>query len=374
MSEGKYTITFKLGNPNKDGLCKIYIRVRNTSDDFKIPTKVSVNKSQFNGKKVIGRKDKDDLNAIIQKEVVRIQNIITDSYLHDTSLTSDMLLGGKSSPKLLSEGVKKYLSEITNASDKKNKKSVYDKLPDMPMSKMTVEFLKDFEKQLRQPKHGSKVLDQNSVHTQARRVKTLLLWLVKKEYIRDQKVINAINEYVPPKYIQKIPEYLTEDEIKEFHKITSNLGDTAKKRAGYYFLLSCFTGYRLGDLLRFDYDQVFKGGQLIVRAGKNNKIVSIPVYPMLQDVLNFCKDSPLALTEQHFRLFVKSIASDMGIDQRRRNIKIHTGRHSFAMMLIGLGFTIDEVAELIGDDPRSAKIYARITNPHLSKKIMEKLG
>ena len=38
------------------------------------------------------------------------------------------------------------------------------------------------------------------------------------------------------------------------------------------------------------------------------------------------------------------------------------------------GFTIDEVAELLGDSKEVARIYARITNLQLHKSIKERLG
>jgi hypothetical protein len=38
------------------------------------------------------------------------------------------------------------------------------------------------------------------------------------------------------------------------------------------------------------------------------------------------------------------------------------------------GFEQDDVAALLGDSPDVARIYARVTNKRLERKIMEKFG
>jgi site-specific recombinase XerD len=71
------------------------------------------------------------------------------------------------------------------------------------------------------------------------------------------------------------------------------------------------------------------------------------------------------------RKYVKELAMLAGLS---RKIKVHTARHTFAIMLIEKGFSIDEVAQLLGDSRDIARIYARITNTHLHNKFKERLG
>ena len=78
-----------------------------------------------------------------------------------------------------------------------------------------------------------------------------------------------------------------------------------------------------------------------------------------------------SLCEPLIRLYVKSLAADAGIN---KDVIFHSSRHTFAMLLMSNGFTIDEASELLGDTPLVAKVYARIHNEQLDKKIIEKLG
>jgi integrase len=145
---------------------------------------------------------------------------------------------------------------------------------------------------------------------------------------------------------------------------------------GYYFLLSCLAGYRIGDLMRFDYNKSvhangMHGNNLVLRAKKNGEVVSIDIYFKLEMVLEQIKDHKLQISETHFRKYLKGIISLCGI---KKDVTPHSGRHSFAMMLMNKGFTIDEVAELLGDSELIAKVYARITNEQLNKKVKERLN
>jgi site-specific recombinase XerD len=123
--------------------------------------------------------------------------------------------------------------------------------------------------------------------------------------------------------------------------------------------------------MQFDYDKAVHGNNLTLRAKKNGQIVSIDIYFKLEMILEYIKDHKLNISEQHFRKYVKHIVFLCNI---KKDVTPHTGRHSFAMMLMNKGFTIDEVAELLGDSELIAKVYARITNEHLNKKVKERLN
>lgn len=364
MPQNSYAISLMIGNPNKDKVCKIYIRVRVDGKEFRIPTKVKVSPKQFNGVEVIRHNLKNDHNEILRQEKLRVEEIIIKAAARGIP---PVFISDKS--ERIQDFAKKFTDAIKNAETKKSRKSAYKKLANSELANITDGYLPAHERKL-----FSEGLDHNTVHYNMVRVKTLLYAAIKKGLIESPFVIQAIHNYSPPKLIDKIPEYLTVDEMNSFMNVTRNLGNENKKTSGYYFMLSCLTGYRLSDLTSFDHDKRLKAGMITLRASKNNKIVSIPVYKLLSEVLEYCKDHALKITEQQFRLKVKEIASDIGIDGNRRNIKVHTGRHTFAMMLIDKGFSIDEVSEMLGDSRDVARIYARINNKHLAKKIIERMN
>lgn len=142
-----------------------------------------------------------------------------------------------------------------------------------------------------------------------------------------------------------------------------------KRIAGYYFLLSCYTGWRISDVKRFD-SKMIHGKSLVLRAKKNGQIVSMPIIPRLKEVLNFVTKNPFDISEQRVRDHVKDLCEKAGI----KKVNFHASRHSFGMLLMANGFTIDEAAVLLGDSKIIAEVYARVHNASLDKKIRERLG
>ena len=231
--------------------------------------------------------------------------------------------------------------------------------PSVSFSEISVKWMEAFEKDL----HG---LDINTINTNMKRLKAVLSRAAKDGQLsRDQ-----FEDYSPPAYKQKLPEYLTEKEINAFTKIVRSVNAKSKKIAGWYFLLSCYTGWRISDVKRFSKEMIH-GDSLVLRAKKNGQIVSMPVIPRLKEVLKFVSQNPFNISEQHARIFVKEIAKDAGITKK---VKFHSARHSNAMLLMSNGFTIDEVAEMLGDSALITKVYARVHNESLHKKIRERLG
>lgn len=207
---------------------------------------------------------------------------------------------------------------------------------------------------------------QNTLNTKMKIFKAIINQAILEKLIEPDCLLG----YKKPNYVQPIPDYLTQDEMKQFKRVVEASGPTRYKVAGYYFLLSCLAGYRISDLKKFDYDKAVKNNLLTIRATKNANICTIPIYPALAEILQKVKQYPFYFTIESMRKYVKELALLAGLN---RKIKVHTARHTFAITLMQKGFTIDEVAELLGDSKDVAKIYARVTNTQLHNKVKEKL-
>lgn len=193
--------------------------------------------------------------------------------------------------------------------------------------------------------------------------------IIKRAIIEKLVPHDCLFGYVMPKYSDPIPDYLSEKEIEKFKKVVEACEPNRFKTAGYFFLLACYAGYRISDLAKFNYNTV-KDDLIIIRAKKNGEIVSIPLYPALCEILDKVKELTFYFTEQSMRKYVKELATIAGMG---RKIKVHTARHTFAMMLLDKGFTIDEVAYLLGDSRDAARVYARIKDKQIHKSVKEKL-
>ncbi len=227
---------------------------------------------------------------------------------------------------------------------------------------ISITWLGEFEAWLR-----SKGLHSNTVLSNM----SLLVGIFNKAAVAGLIKKEQFAGYKRPRYTQKISEYLTEEEINKLFDLVKIIEKPGHKLAGYYYILSCLTGYRLSDAKSFDYKKNVQDGNLILQAKKNKAIVSTPIFSRLAEVLEYIKDKPLHLSEDKIRQYIKELFSLVGIN---KDISYHSSRHSYAMLLIKKGFSIDEVAQAIGDTAIVAKVYAKISNPHLHKKFKELLG
>lgn len=350
MSFANYTIRLEAGKPNKQGEVRIYIRVTINKRLQRVPTTVKVKEKHFVNERVVKHPLAKAYNDKINQERIEVEQKIIDG----------IPLTNKVSRDSLKDIINAYLDENIgrdSEATKKSKKSSLNKIlewrPDIKVSDINEKSPVQFENYL-----WEKGQDRNTIHKRMIHFKLFCkIAKVKKDYF---------DEYKPPAADVKIPVHLTEKQIDDFAKIVFSLNQQAMKVAGYYFLLSCYAGYRISDLMAFDYDKYVRGDQLIVRAKKNGSIVSIPLYPKLKRVVEWCKDNPPDIAEPTMRKYVKDIAKAAGITL---HVKVHTGRHSFACLMLTKGLDMYEVSELLGDSLEVARIYARITNKNLTDKI-----
>lgn len=223
---------------------------------------------------------------------------------------------------------------------------------------VSIKWLREFEKSISS-------LDVNTVNTQVKRLKAMLSRAASDGLIsKDQ-----FEAYKPPTYKLRLKDFLTEKEVHDFTRVLK-LQSRGKLIAGWYFLLSCFTGWRISDVKQFSAKNII-GENLVIKTLKNGEIVSMPIIPRLKEVLEFVTKHPFNISEQTARSHVKDICSDAGIT---KDVSLHTGRRTFANLLRSKGFEIKQIAEKMGDSELITRVYARVHNESLDKKIRERLG
>lgn len=357
---------------NKRGLKKILIRVIYNRTKIYQTTDFAVTKDQFEDGRVVNHPEAAKINKVLKKEVHRLEGVVisfVDQFKDKGVGHLKGMIKGKPDVTTFKQFCEQFIKE-SGANFSKATIANYNVLiekveeykPGIRLSDIDFNFMVQFEASLRAA--GKKN------NTVVKNMQTLIS-LLNKARLAGMTDKGAWGEYKKPKYIQGIPTWLTEEEINRFAAVTFALGDGERKQAGYYYLLCCYAGYRIGTAKKFDYSKAVQDNRIFIRATKNNRIVSMPVHTRLAQVLEYCKETPFSLSEQRARDHVKEICKLAGIP---KDLIFHSSRHSFAMLLMAKGFTIDEVAELIGDTPLVATVYARIHNDLLDKKIMDKLG
>lgn len=321
--------------------CRVYLKT-----DFRVPAGLQNPK----------------INAIVKKQMSQAEDKLIDAIGNGLTAEGFKTLFKGSEKKVYLSDFFSHLQESLNLSPGRMRhyKVVAQKVgPHVTFSDISVKWLLAFQKSLSH-------LDQNTVNSQMKLLKSVLNKASAEGYINKEK----FEAYKPPPYKQKLVDYLTEKEIFAFEKIVKAINDKSKKTAGYYFLLSCYTGWRISDAKRFDKSMI-TGDNVVLRAKKNGRIVSMPIVTRMKEIIKYVTKNPFNLSEERVRIFVKQIARDAGIEKR---IKYHTSRHSYAMLLRSNGFDRETIAEKIGDSPLIAGVYDVIENEPLNKKIRERLG
>lgn len=330
-----------------------------------VPTPFRLHDHEFDGKSVIAGKQKTAKNSWLLEKMNEIEGRLIDAMRKGEFNLAEVVKGEHGSPyfhtfiRTYAEEVKHRISPSLHAHHL-NLADTVETFRKVFLYEVDHVFLLKLEKHLYEEN------DHNTVHKKMKNYKKILKEAKDRDLIKESQY----KRYKIPLYKQGIPEFLNLEEMKTFKGRCDMLPDELKV-CGYYFLLSCFTGYRLKDSTGFNYKHRVKGNQIILKAKKNGQIVSMPIYPILADVLAYVKNTPITYTEQYIRKVVYNIAKTAGVD---RKINFHTSRHSFAMMLIDHDFSIDEIAELMGISVKTARIYARVTNKRLSEKVTDKLG
>lgn len=157
--------------------------------------------------------------------------------------------------------------------------------------------------------------------------------------------------------------YLTVDEVSELAQTPCNAPDL--KRA---FLFSCLTGLRVSDIEKLTWGEVqeFEGGSRIIFRQKKTKG---------QEYLDISKQAVALMGDRgedgekvfgsfHYHGNIGEVlrrwAKKAGIT---KHITFHSGRHTFAVLMLTMGADIYTVSKLLGHrDLSTTQIYAKVVD------------
>lgn len=155
--------------------------------------------------------------------------------------------------------------------------------------------------------------------------------------------------------------YLTTDELRRL--IATPCRNAELRRA---FLFSCLTGLRVSDIKKMTWKEVGRCGEftrLTFRQKKTREQEYLDISPEAASLLGKRgADSELVFADFHIDHYVRNElrawALDAGIS---KHIVFHTGRHTFAVMMLELDTDIYTVQKLLGHrELRTTQIYAEI--------------
>lgn len=192
--------------------------------------------------------------------------------------------------------------------------------------------------------------------------------IILKEAIR-QRIIDRdpflIYKKPPKKNPPKI--WLTTKELAAIEKLATATKSEVIKNTAYWFLLSCYSGLRYGDIEKFDPKKMVQEGRLILYTQKTGEIVSIKLTSKLKELIKITSKLSPVYSNQKVNQYLKSVAHLCKIDKL---LTFHSGRHTFGVQCANRGISQEVTAKLMGhSDLKTTSIYYKITNTRVDEEM-----
>lgn len=186
---------------------------------------------------------------------------------------------------------------------------------------------------------------------------------------RDGYILQTPGEgFVGVKYIDPLRETMSLDEIKKLEEFVSNpLQPKNLINVGNWFLFSCYTALRYGDMKRF---KGIKDGKVLLQMEKTKEVVSFTATPNVIKAYERINDT--ILSNQKTNKYLQVVIASLGID---KEISFHNARHTFAVTYLRKGGRLEYLQKLMGHKKiATTSIYAKISNNDANEELQRIWG
>ena len=349
-------------NPSKkysrtgDGM--VMIRASQGRKSVDIPTNIFCQSRQFSDGYINSLHPQfDGLNAMINQILLDIQATEIEAFRRDINMTVQrlysMYVEALSTTVPLSqfaENVFKYSTgrrQVTLDRYRDIMKNINDFSPNISMEDIDLQWLKRYEHWMQE--RG------NSESTVWARMKVLRM-LFNEAIKRD-----LLKPWQTPFRLYEIPELRYRTDVLRFSEMEELLHyrfeDPRIRRARDFFLLSCYTGLRYGDMIRLKQDNIRQVGTetwLTIKTVKTGILVQIPLtiifygrameilsrYKSVDDIVGFKWNSTI-------NRLIKDMLSQSHIGGSQQ-ITVHTARRSCITGLADFGVNIYTIQRIAG--------------------------
>ena len=361
----QYDVVF---NPSKkwsrtgDGM--IMIRASQGRKSVDIPTNIFCQSKQFSDGYINSLHPQfDGLNAMINQIMLDIQATEIEAFKKDINMTVQRLysmyveaLSTTVPLTQFSENVLKYSSnrkEVTKRSYRDVVRNINEFSPGVALEDIDIQWIKKYERW-----QYDRGISDSTVWSRLKVIRAFFNEAIKRDLLKPWQT---------PFRIYEIPEMRYRTDVLRFSEMEDLLHykfeDQKLRRARDFFLLSCYTGLRYGDMVRLTSGHIRQVGEetwLTMQTSKTGKLVQIPLtiifYGRVMEILKKYKRVEDLVTPFKCNTTINRAIHDLfdickiGGSQR---ITVHTARRSCITGLADFGVNVYVIQKVVG--------HARIT-------------
>lgn len=205
---------------------------------------------------------------------------------------------------------------------------------------------------------------QTTVHGYHKRLKRYINEAIKYELLKD----NPYNRLKFDRGKSEGIKYLTIDQIKQIQNLEITSESISKVRD--LFVFQCFTGLSYADLSKFDFCGVIKKGSKFfirdIRIKTEEEYFLMLLKPAMEILRKYDFKLPI-ISNYQYNLRLKVVQE---IARIKQSLHSHMARHSFAVMALNMGVSIENLAKMMGHtDIKTTQIYAKVLNKSVQEEF-----
>ncbi len=400
--ETTFSVLFYLRSSrlDKNGEATVYLRITVDGERAELTTKRKIIPKQWNrhkGRAIGTSKKATELNRFLEELQYKVFGIQAKYTTKRKPFTAEMIkskLGGKRTrtPKMLLELYQEHNKELAERVGKDYSANAYwrhlrtykhlkgfiakeFKKTDIPLKKIDLRFIQQFERYLRVEKLGG----QNNRTKYVTNFKKIIRiayahdWISKNPFFHWKAQWKAVER-----------EALTQRELQLL--IHAKFKDERLERVRDVFVFSCFTGLAYVDVKKLSESHIVFGmnGERWIKTkrAKTQTASTIPLLPIAEQILAkyhiWSKQNNPSLclpmmSNQKTNMNLKEIGKLCGIQKR---LTFHLARHTFATTVtLANGVPIESVSKMLGHRSlATTQIYAKVVDRKLREDMQKVRG
>lgn len=388
-----FSFYLRMDKQNANGESLIFAKIRLNSKKVEISTKRYIEPIHWDAKKYEAKKTHHSYKTLNEHllvvknklyscytELLQLNKVITAQRIKDLYLgnVSEIISTIVQVSTLHIQEMKQFLGKSTSYGNYKNYKTTHKyilefipkvyKKKDLPLDEINYSFIKKYEYYLQTEKNCK----QNGMMKQMQRLKKVLNWAIKNEYLENNPFVNYTISF--KKYDRG---FLTIEEITSIEKLTG-----LSKRLQYtkdFFVFQLYTGLAFSDMLDLKTSDIVVGIDneywIIKSRVKTDTKITIPLLPNTLEILNRYTDILIAdknvfpkISNQKINKNLKDLGT---LAEIKQPLSTHLARHSAATTIwLNNGISIEVVSKMLGHTKISTtQIYGRIVEEKIADEM-----